>query len=403
MYISFDDGANWQPFQLNLPVVPITDLVIHKRDQNLVAATQGRAFWVLDDLPALRQLADVANTSGALLLKPGDTYRMRGGGFPLPPTATLGRNPSNGAIVYYYLKDKPTSQVTLEFADAAGKTIRKFTSRAPEKPAQQGAPGTGAPPTTAPEQPQAPSGEEVEEGFSRGSAPSRIPAEQGMNRFIWDMRYPDASRFPGMILWGGETRGPLVTPGIYHVKLTVDGKTQIQTFEIKKDPRLSTTNEEFAKQFDLLMKIHDKLTETNNAILQIRDVRAQVNDLMKRVSDTPNTKTVADTGKALNAKITAIEEALYQTKNRSSQDPLNYPIKLNNKLAALGDVVASADAAPTMQAYTVYENLVTQIDVQLQRLREVMQNDLSEFNKVVRDQSVPAIIVKPARESGDQR
>jgi photosystem II stability/assembly factor-like uncharacterized protein len=403
MYISFDDGADWQPFQLNLPVVPITDLIIHKRDQSLVAATQGRAFWVLDDLPALRQLADVAKTNSALLLKPGDTYRMRGGGFPLPPTATLGRNPTNGAIIYYYLKDKPTSQVTLEFADAEGKTIRKFTSRAPERPAPSATPGAGAPPTTPPEQPQAPSGEEVEEGFSRGGAPSRITAEQGMNRFVWDMRYPDASRFPGMILWEGDTRGPIVTPGVYQVKLTVEGKTQTQTFEIKKDPRLATTNEEFARQFDLLMKIHNKLTETNNAILQIRDVRTQVNDLLKRVGDTPNSKAVIEVGKTLNTRITVIEEALYQTKNRSSQDPLNYPIKLNNKLAALGGVVASADAAPTAQAYTIYEQLVTQIDAQLQRLREVVQNDLPAFNQVVRDQSVPAIIVKPARESGDQR
>ena len=167
----------------------------------------------------------------------------------------------------------------------------------------------------------------------------KTPAEAGLNRFVWDLRYPDATRFPGMILWAGETRGPRAAPGTYQVKLTVDGKTMTESFEVKKDPRLEATPADFAKQFDLLTKIRDKLTETHDAIIQIRDVRKQVDDTAKRVKDQPNAKAITDAAKSLNAKLTSIEETLYQTKNQSSQDPLNYPIRLNNKLAALAGVV----------------------------------------------------------------
>jgi hypothetical protein len=299
-------------------------------------------------------------------------------------------------VVYYYLNAKPTSQITMEFVDPAGKTVKKFTSRAPEKPST--ANGAAPTSTTPPEQPQAPSGEEVEEGPSRGAAPSRVPAEQGLNRFVWDMRYTDATKFPGMILWGGNLRGPVANPGVYQVRLTVDGKTSTQSFEIKKDPRISTTDADFAKQFELLMKIRDKLTDTHNAIIQIRDVRAQVDDLAKRLKDSPDSKVVTDAGKTLNAKLTAIEEALYQTKNRSSQDPLNYPIRLNNKLAALGSVVDSADAAPTAQSYVIFEDLVTRVNSELQRLKQVMDTDLPAYNRLAREQNVPAVIIKAARE-----
>ncbi|MDQ3819961.1 MAG: glycosyl hydrolase, partial [Acidobacteriota bacterium] len=372
MYVSFNDGESWQSLQLNLPIVPITDLIIHKGEKDLIAATQGRAFWILDDLTVLHQMADAASANGPYLFKPEETYRLQGGGGgPLPPTATLGQNPPNGAVIYYYLKDKPSSQISLEILDSAGHSIRKFTSRAPEPPAQP--PGAGAPPTTPPEQPQAPSGEEAETGFSSQAGPRRIPAEAGLNRFVWDLRYPDAARFPGLILWAGELRGPRAVPGTYQAKLTVAGKTMTQTFEVRRDPRIQTSQAEFQKQFDLLIKIRDKLTETHNAIASIRDVRKQMDDLVRRVKDQPNYKTIADAARALNAKLTGIEETLYQTKNQSSQDPLNFPIRLNNKLAAVAGVVASSDSAPTDQSYTVYEEQVSAINAQLEQLNQVMR------------------------------
>ena len=395
IYVSFDDGANWQSMQFNLPVVPITDLAIHKREKELVAATQGRAFWIFDDLPTLHQLMDAGGfraASDTHLFKPKDAYRMPdGGGFQLPPAATIGKNPPNGVVVYYLLKSKPTSDVVLEFLDSGGKSIRKFTARAP-RPQPTPAPGA-AQVTTPPEQTAVPSGEESE---SLGpGAPARVTTDVGLNRFVWDMRYTEATRFPGMILWAGETRGPRIVPGSYQVKLTVDGSTMTESFEVKPDPRLSTNASDYAKQLDLSLKIRDKLTETNNAVIQIRDVRKQIDDLLKRIAGQPNAKPIVDAGSALNRKLVSIEEVLYQTKNQSSQDPLNFPIRLNNKLAALAGVVSRSETPPNDQSYAVYDELSAAIDAQLQNLAQIIKSDVPAFNQLVREQNVPAIVIKP--------
>ena len=377
IYVSFDDGENWRSLQLNLPVVPITDLIIHKRDKDLVAATQGRAFWILDDLTVLHQMKDEIAKADVHLFKPEDAYRTGGGGFRLPPTAALGENPPAGAVIHYWLKEKPKGEVTLEILDSTGKLVKKFSSSAPQGGAGQMAGGD-------------------EEGGGRfGGGPVRVATEAGLNRFIWDLRYPDAVTFPGMILWAGQTRGPRAVPGAYQVKLTVDGKSFTEGFNVLKDPRIDTTPEAFAKQFDLLTKIRDKFSETSEAIIQIRDVRKQVNDTVARVKDQPNGAKIAEAAKTLNAKLTAIEEELYQTKNQSSQDPLNYPIRLNNKLAALGGVVGGSDNAPTDQSSRVYDDLASRINAQLDKLKQVMASDLPAFNKAVRDADIPAVIVKP--------
>lgn len=373
IYVSFNDGENWQPLQLNLPVVPITDIAIHKRDKDLVISTQGRSFWIIDDQTILHQWKDSIASADVHLFKPEESYRMPGGGGRIPAGASLGENPAAGASLWFYLKDKPKGDISLEILDAAGKSVKKFSSKAPETPADGGG------------------------GGRFGGAPARVPAEKGLNKFAWDLRYADAVRVPGMILWAGNTAGPRAVPGNYQVKLTVDGKTVTETFEVRKDPRVPTTQEEFQKQFDLLTKIRDKFSETSEAILSIRDVRKQVNDYAARVKDQPTGKAIVDAAKDLSAKLTAVEEELYQTKNQSSQDPLNYPIRLNNKLAALGGSVAGADAQPTDQQYGVYEDLVGRINAQLEKLKQVMASDVPAFNKLVRDQNVPAVFVKPAK------
>jgi len=419
LYVSFDDGANWQSMQFNLPVVPITDLAIHKREQDLVAATQGRSFWVVDDLPLIHQMMDAGGVNAVKqtkLFQPENPYRMDGGSPQLPATAAIGRNPPNGAVVYYSLKSKPTTDVVLEFLDSAGKSIQKFTAKAPQaaKPGTSPQPSPGASaaggaqasprptPTatpgaaqvaTPPEEPQAPSGEESE-GFGSGRQP-RLTTDVGLNRFVWDLRYAESVRFPGMILWAGEMRGPRVVPGMYHVRLTVDGKTTSENFEVIPDPRLRTSATDYAKQLELGLKIRDKVSETHSAIVQIRDVRKQVDDLLKRVAGQPSYKVINDAATALKKNMAAVEESLYQTKNQSSQDPLNYPIRLNNKLAALAGVVSSADAAPTDQSYGVYDELVVQIDAQLAKLAQIMKTEVPAFNQLVRDQNIPAVTVKP--------
>jgi photosystem II stability/assembly factor-like uncharacterized protein len=400
LYLSFDDGANWQSLQFNLPVVPITDLAVHKREKELVAATQGRSFWIFDDLQMLHQIMDSGGFRAASethLFKPKDAYRMPGGGGgPLPATATMGKNPASGVVVYYSLQAKPTTDVVLEFLDSSGKSIRKFTARAP-RPQPSPAPGTAQ--VTAPtDQPPPPAGEEAE-SFGPG-APARVTTDVGLNRFVWDMRHPDAVRFPGMILWAGEARGPRIVPGNYQVKLTVDGSTMTETFVVKPDPRLTATPADYAKQLELGLKIRDKLTETHNAILQIRDVKKQVDDLVKRVSGQPNANVIVDAGTALNRKLTEVEESLYQTKNQSSQDPLNFPIRLNNKLAALMGVVARSETPPNDQSFAVYDEVVGQIDSQLKKVAQIMKADVPQFNQLVRDANIPAVVVKPPAQIG---
>lgn len=406
LYMSFDDGANWQPMQFNVPIVPITDLIVHKRETDLVAATQGRSFWVFDDLPLIHQMMDGAGVNSVKetkLFRPENPYRMQGGGgFQIPATAAIGRNPANGVVVYYSLKSKPATDLVLEFFDSSGKSIQKFTGRAPRadapaQPSPAASPRPGASPTpgsmAAPTAPEAPA--EESEGFGGPPRP-RVTTDAGLNRFVWDMRHAEATRFPGMILWAGDMRGPRVVPGTYQVKLTVDGKTMTESFEVKPDPRLNTLAGDYAKQLELGLKIRDKVTETHNAIIQIRDVRKQVDDLLKRVAGQPSFKVINDAATVLKKDLTAVEESLYQTRNQSSQDPLNYPIRLNNKLAALNGVVASADAAPTQQSYDVYDELVVQIDAQLAKLSRIIQTDVPAFNQLVRDQNVPAVTVKPA-------
>lgn len=382
VYVSFDDGENWQSLQLNLPIVPIADLMVQKREKDLVVGTHGRSFWVLDDLTPLYQLTDEVAKADVYLFKPRETYRMRGGGgFGGGGRATVGRNPANGVVVYYYLKNKPRDEVKLEFLDSGGKVIKSYSSRAER---QEG------------EGPQA-AAEEFGFGFG-GGGQQRVPADSGMNRFVWNMRYPDATTLPGLILWAGTTVGPLAVPGNYQVRLTVGGKSWTQPFEIKKDPRLATTQEDYQAQFDLLIKIRDKVSAAHDAVNMIREIRKQAEDLIKRLQGQPNAKAVSDAFKVLNDKMTPVEEEIVQVKIRSNQDALNYPIKLNNKLAALTATVSSADARPTKQSYDVFEDLSARLDAQLAKHKEIMAKDLPEFNAKVKALDLPAVILKPAKE-----
>ena len=374
IYVSLDAGANWQSFQLNMPVVPITDIAFHKRENEMVVATQGRSFYVLDDLPLVYQLNSASLQETAHLFQPKDGYREPAGGFRLPSSAPVGQNPSPGAGVYYWLKEKPQGEVTLEFLDASGKSIKKFSSKAAEKSAVD-----------------AGFVMEEEEGPRSRSGPETIPAEKGLNRFNWDLRYPDATRFPGLIMWAGSVRGPMSVPGKYTVRLTADGKTQAQTFEIKKDPRIATTSQEFAKQLEVALQIRDKLSATNQAVIDIREVRKQLDEYANRVR---NDKKVTGAARSLAKKLTEIEEALYQTKNRASEDPLNFPIMLNNKLASLLSDITMADAPPTAQQDTVYEDLASKVNIQLRKVTQLMGTDVPSFNKTVKEENIPAVIVR---------
>ncbi|HEV8264931.1 MAG TPA: glycosyl hydrolase [Gemmatimonadales bacterium] len=363
VYVSFDDGAAWQSLQRNLPVVPIHDLAV--RDNDLVAATHGRAFWILDDLTPLQQLADSVAHAARFLFKPRDAVRMGlggffGGGGGGGPTG-VGRNPPGGAVVYFYLKDKPDSatEVRLEFLDGRDSVIRRFTTRPKE------------------------SGDSL-----------RVRA--GMNRFVWNLRYADASRFQGMIFWAGGTQGPVAVPGSYKVRLTAGGSSQTQSFALKPDPRVKTTPEEYQRQFDLLMRIRDRVTAANDAVRRIREVKEALDGAAARARGLAGDagKRVAQQADSIKARLSAVEAEIYQVKNRSSQDPLNYPVRLNNKIAALAGVVASADAAPTEPSVRVFDELSAALQVQLDRLKGVLDADIPAFNKLVKDSDVPAVTVR---------
>jgi photosystem II stability/assembly factor-like uncharacterized protein len=380
IYISFDGGAKWQSLQLNLPVTQIADLAIQKREHELVAATHGRSFWILDDTNVLAQLTDNLTNEDVHLFEPKHAYRAafgRGGRRPVPG---IGSNPASGAVIYYWLKSKPSSDVTLELLDASGKLVKTFSS----KPAKRDA---------------APAGEteESDENPRRGGGEALAPAAKGLNRFEWDLRYPDATSFPGMVLWAGGVRGPAVTPGTYQVRLTVDGKTQTQKFEVRKDPRIPTTPEQFSAQLELSLQMRDKLSRTNETVVQIRQARKQIDDLVTRLQASPQSaksKQIADQAKALSAEMTQVEETLYQTKSRASEDPLNFPVRLNNKLAAVLTDIEGSDAPPTAAEQQVYEGLATEINAQLKAWNQIVDGKIPTFNKNVHESDVPAVTLK---------
>jgi len=389
VYVSFDDGAKWQSMQLNLPMSPVNDLLV--KDDDLVVGTHGRAFWVLDDISPLRQYNDSIPQQDAHLFTPYTASRMLFPGFSFGGSGFAGKNPPAGAVIYYWLKtslknpesqgtggtnndsDKSgehseTSKITLEILDSTGKTVRKFPRKED---------GVG--------------GDEEESFFSRGGS-SKLTTEEGLNRFVWDLRYEGATIVPKAPLWGGSTDGPVALPGKYEVRLTVQGKSYTAPLEVVADPRLTTSDADLTKQFDLLIKIRDKVTETDETINQIRSLREQIGVVDKHVGGDQG-KAIIDAGKALDKKLTAVEEALIQTKAKSGQDVLNYPVRLNNHLVALSGVVGSAETAPTQQSYDVFDLLSKQVDEQLAKWKEIASTDVPAYNNLVRRQEVPALKV----------
>jgi len=223
-----------------------------------------------------------------------------------------------------------------------------------------------------------------------------VATEQGLNRFVWDMRYPDAENLKDIRFWawGGSTRGPVAVPGKYQVKLTAGTKSFTQWFEIKKDPRISTTDEEFKEQFDLLIRIRDKLSEANRTVNKVRDIVKQLDELSQRLKGTPKEGEINKLVKPLREKLTAIEGEITQNKARSSQDLLNHPVKLNGKLASLASAVASADSKPTKQMYEVFDDLSKRLDEQLRKFKEIYEKEIPEFNRKVKELEIPAIITE---------
>ena len=371
IWVSFNDGANWQPVQLNLPPTPVHDLIVH--DDALIVATHGRSFWALDSLGPLRQVNASIATEDAHLFTPDTAFRTREGHFN-PRRYPVGENPPSGAILYYCLKDEPKTPAKLELLDADGKVIRSFSSA--EKKTDTG----------------------PDEG-ERDIPAESIPAKAGMNRFVWDLRYEPPKKVPGLIYDAGEPVGPLALPGKYQARLTVAGKSQTAAFEVKIDPRVQTSPEDLRKQFELMLKMSERQDLMNKTVIAIRDLRAQLQAFEKRIGSGAEGKSLVNESADLRKKISAIEEELVQVNSKSSEDQANYPTMLNSKLAHLQSLVDSADTAPTTAEEAVFAELDQRLEAQLVKWREVLAKDLPALNESMYKDKIPAIApaVTPSR------
>ena len=370
VYVSFNDGAEWRPLKLNLPTTPIHDLVV--KNDDLVLATHGRSFWILDDITPLRQFSDQVANSDVYLYKPGTAYRMHNGDEEDRPKPKLvGMNPPPGAVIYYYVKQVPKQETTIEILDAAGAVVRKYTSNKLQPL----------------EEPLDPDDKKPEK---------QIKPEAGMNRFIWDLHYEGASSVPDYYLYEYKdgARGPLALPGQYQVRLTVDGKSQTAPLELKLDPRVNVAQADLQKQFKLLLDIRDELSRVYDAVNQIQDVRSQVDGLKRRLPEGGNAKNVVTAASELDHKLVSARDALINLKITANEDSLAYPPQIDAKLAYLAITVGSGtDSAPTEAASREFEKLKKEADEYLARWAELQRTDVVGFQKLTTEQGIQAIVV----------
>jgi photosystem II stability/assembly factor-like uncharacterized protein len=353
MYISYDDGANWKPFQLNLPMVPITDLTIKNND--LIVATQGRAFWVIDDLTMVQQKSASILDKNLFAFAVNDAYRFDGYKNPKPVNA--GMNPDNGTVINYYVKNiNDSSNVSIDILDKNKKLIKSFSTKAKEKE-------------------------------------DKIEVVNGMNSFVWNMYYPKAEKIDGQIIWHGVVPGPKAAPGQYFYKIKADKDSVDGSFMIKANPVYNLTQQDYEAQFDFLISVRDKFNDMQKAQKNIHDIRKQINDFMdKQGKDVP--KEIKQQADTINKQMTVIEEALHQTKAKSGQDVLNYPIRLDDKISGLYDFASSGNAAPAKQVKDAFAELGAQADVQLNKLKKIIDEDVPKFNELIREKSLPVIGLK---------
>ena len=345
-YVSFNAGDNWQPLQLNLPDTPIRDLVV--KNDDVVLGTHGRGFWILDDINPLRQLTPELMKQNVILFQPSDAIRG-----------------VYDASFQYYLNDK-VDTVKLEILDANGNLVRKFVgTKTEEKPIA---------------------------GDFWGGGDSKPTAAVGLNTFRWNGRYEGATIFDAIIVWGARPQnGPEAPIGKYQIRFKAGSYSQTYSFTVKMNPNLKGVTEADLKEtFDLAIKIRDRESAANEAVIRIRDLKKQIEERVKDVND----PTFSASAKELMAKITVIEEDLYQTKNRSGQDPLNFPIKLGNRLSALRRSLETGDGKPTEGVYKVFEELNKELEGHLGKLDTTLKTGIDAINPVLMNRQMMGIIDK---------
>jgi len=359
MYISNNDGASWKSFQLNMPPTPVTDLTIKNND--LVVGTQGRSIYILDDLSVVQQKNDGILNKALHVFDVNPAYRMVGGGGRFggggAVLRNVGMNPPNGVVFNYFLKSATDStKLSIDIMDKNKKSIKTFSTNA-QRPAD------------------------------------KIEVNKGMNQFVWDMNYAEADRIEGLILWNGFVGGPKGAPGQYYAKFKSGNDSTEVPFTVLADPNYKITNAEHEEQFNFLAAARDKFSEVMKAIKNIREMRQQMNDFSARVGRdlTKELKQQIDT---INKQMTEVEEALHQTKAKSGQDVLNFPIRLDDKLSGVYDAAAAGQSVPSKQVKEAYGELVTLIDAQLNKLKKIINEDVARLNLMIHEKTLPVIGVK---------
>ncbi len=355
VYISFDDGNSWRSWQLNMPIVPITDLTI--KNKNLIAATQGRSFWVIDDLSPLHQLTREIEDKKIYLFDPLPSYRIDG--YQNKNIKNEGTNHPGGVLVNYFLDFEPDSLsiIDLKFMDENGSLIRVYSNQVENED-------------------------------------ERLKTHKGFNQFAWNFRYPDAEKFDGVILWAANLRGPKAVPGTYKVRITVNEDSMETEFKILKDPRSDASENDLKLQFDFILDVNRKLSETHEAILKIRSARDQLQSLKNKIEKFKDFQPIIELADSLDEQLSNVENKLYQTKNQSSQDPLNYPIRLNNKLAHLMWLTSVGDYQPTDQAEAFKNEVIKEIDLALGELQNIFNKNIPELNQKAKEEGIELIMVK---------
>ena len=354
MYVSFDDGANWQSFQLNLPIVPITDLVL--KNDNLVVATQGRSVWILDDLTVLHQLDDNSSTEKSILFAPKDSYRTKGGTLE-KPSKLAGANHPNGVITHFYIdKLSDTDSIALSYTTVSGDTLASYKNSSKDKK-------------------------------------KKLKVKAGGNTHVWDTRGKGAKKLEGMILWWANLEGARAVPGNYKVHLSINGDTQTKDFTILPDPRAEVSVADMQKQFDFVNEVNATVDKAHQSIEKIRKISTQLDAFVKQYGEQDATKELVEKAKKLKEDFSNIEKALYQTKNRSNQDPLNFPIRLTNKLGHLNSLVTIDDFPPTAQDIAVKNELTAEINAQLKAFDELVDKEIETFNNSFNDLNLNYLLV----------
>lgn len=384
VFVSFDDGAHWETLQLNLPRVSVRDLNVHGDD--LIAATHGRAFWALDNISSIRQLADSVTQRRAFLFQPATAVRWFGG--YNPRSLTTGLNPPSGALVDYWLKDAPTGKITLEFLDDQGAVIRTYSSEP-------------APPdtlTTPADSIRARIGAVARDSLAHWPTDSVLSARAGSQRFVWDMRYREAKQLKNTVVDEGTLSGPVIPPGRYGVRLIVGTDTMSRRFEVVADPRATSSTADLVAQSQASLRVRDRINDIVDAVTKIEDIQAQLDQRTAQSKELGEVKKLAADAAALRKKLEEVRAALYEVGCHVDQCTLDQPIKLYNMLITLNSQLQTGDYAPSKQLGEVYQDLKSQVEAELKHLRQIEDTELKALNEALRAAGLPHIFV--ARKPG---